>query len=499
MLTWLPSGKFQVKIVDFGLATLAQSQTPQDMESMDAVFGSVFFMPPEQFERTPLDARSDIYSMGCVYYQALTGIYPFDGKTGNEVMGAHLHHRVKPISEVRAGIPMWACEWIMWQINRLPQDRPNSSRDALSVFLKNDRIPKAQMSLGIPKPVIGPPRARMVIPGSGPPPRGQPNGATAAAQTIARAKLVQTAQVTALANEGAAITQTAPQPLAPPEGFKPSVHTSLLELSDIQTTRSSSETGHHASSATATQRIKHLAQSAHPPLKRSKNAKIAMGIATGLLLASATLVGLKFMHLQREAGILTELLAQADRPGATAVEIDAATLRVLLEAMIKPESASKIQSISKALALAQASDGTDVDARIADFATKRPELSVAAKETLIGTVLRTRNHPAMMPVLLEFAAASKDAALVISALQAIRQMAGDAQFNTFLKLIETTDDENIRDTAALNIEVILKKSKNIPVLAKQLETARESALKPEIQKTLHRLMSVSESIKPQGR
>ena len=80
MLTWLPSGKFQIKIVDFGLATLAQSQTKQDMESIEAVFGSIFFMPPEQFERAPLDARSDMYSMGCVYYQALTGIYPFDGR-----------------------------------------------------------------------------------------------------------------------------------------------------------------------------------------------------------------------------------------------------------------------------------------------------------------------------------------------------------------------------------------------------------------------------------
>ena len=60
MLIWLPSGKFQIKIVDFGLATLAQSQTKQDLESIEAVFGSIFFMPPEQFERTPLDARSDL-------------------------------------------------------------------------------------------------------------------------------------------------------------------------------------------------------------------------------------------------------------------------------------------------------------------------------------------------------------------------------------------------------------------------------------------------------
>ncbi len=88
MLIWLPSGKFQMKIVDFGLATLAKSQSAEELEQLEAVFGSIFFMPPEQFERKPLDVRSDIYSMGCVYYQALAGCYPFDGTSGTEVMNA---------------------------------------------------------------------------------------------------------------------------------------------------------------------------------------------------------------------------------------------------------------------------------------------------------------------------------------------------------------------------------------------------------------------------
>nr|MCU0753225.1 serine/threonine protein kinase [Akkermansiaceae bacterium] len=58
MLTWLPSGKFQIKIVDFGLATLTQSQSREELQELEAVFGSIFFMAPEQFERVPLDARS---------------------------------------------------------------------------------------------------------------------------------------------------------------------------------------------------------------------------------------------------------------------------------------------------------------------------------------------------------------------------------------------------------------------------------------------------------
>jgi serine/threonine protein kinase len=138
MLSYLPSGNFQVKIVDFGLAVLVHKQSKEEIKAMDSVFGSIFFMPPEQFERQPLDARSDLYSIGCVYYQALTGTYPFNGETGNEVMDAHLYHKVIPIQELRRDIPAWACEWVMWLINHNRDDRPQSAREALSNFLLNE-------------------------------------------------------------------------------------------------------------------------------------------------------------------------------------------------------------------------------------------------------------------------------------------------------------------------------------------------------------------------
>lgn len=163
MITWLPSGKFQVKIVDFGLASLAHSQSKQDLESIDVVFGSIFFMPPEQFERQPLDMRSDMYSIGCVFYQALAGRYPFDGATGNEVMESHLQHKVVPLKDVRAGIPVWASDWVMWHLNRYPQDRPESAREALSLFLQNDRVPKPQMTTGVPAVTAGPPDRKSVV------------------------------------------------------------------------------------------------------------------------------------------------------------------------------------------------------------------------------------------------------------------------------------------------------------------------------------------------
>lgn len=484
MLTWLPSGKFQIKIVDFGLATLAQSQTKEDLESAEAVFGSIYFMPPEQFERTPLDVRSDMYSMGCVYYHALTGIYPFNGTTGAEVMDAHLKHTVKPLKEVRSEIPVWACDWIMWHINRFPQDRPESAREALSVFLKNDRIPNPPMSLGYAKHAAGPPRARLLIPGADP--------QTATSKVPAIAKLVQTSQVDALAAERGSMTQTAPQPLAPPEGFKPSVHTSLHELPDVESTQTQG-------SSAATQRGHHPAIPEKKPFKLGKNAKIGFAVATGVLVAILGVFLMKANKAKRDAQLVTELVEQAGKSDATEVNVTGATLQLLLNSTLLTDSNADLQKIGRALTLAKATDGTDVDERIATFATKTPELSLRAKEILIGEALRSRDNPVIIPLMLEYVASSDNPALVVAALQSIRLKTGDGQFETFLKLIETTNDDQIRDAAVLNIEEILRKSGNPAALAMQLKSAYESNVKPDIQRALKRLISFSDAVKPRSR
>ncbi len=480
MLTWLPSGKFQIKIVDFGLATLAQSQSKQDLESIEAVFGSIFFMPPEQFERSPLDARSDMYSMGCVYYQALTGSYPFDGSSGHEVMSAHLNHTVKSLKEVRSEIPLWVCDWIMWHLNRYPEDRPSSAKEALSVFLKNDRIPNPQMSLGIPLAPAGPPRARLIIPGSSTQPLSPTGPAT---QALAKAKLVQTSEVTAITS--GAITQTAPQPLAPPEGFGESVHTTLLEP----------PTPGHATA----QAVKHVVTVEKKPFKLGKNAKIGIAIAIGLMLLVLAVVAIKINAAKQKARIVDELIEQADKSGTTELSINRDTLQLLLTDVSKTESNSRIQKIGHVMTIAKASDGTDMDSIIADFVTKGPQLSPRAKEIMVSEVLRIRNNPVIMPAMLDLAKSSDDPAVVLAALQSVREMAGDGQFEGFLNLIQSTDNNDIRDAAAVNIEVILRKSAGPILLAKQLKTAYQSNVKPDIQRTLRHLVEFSNSVAPRGK
>jgi len=134
MVIWRPSGKFQVKILDFGLAKVSQGPSKQTIDQGDAILGSIFFMAPEQFERSPLTFAADLYAMGAIYYFTLTGKYPFNGPSAAAVMAAHLRHDVPPLQELRPDLPDDICQWVMWLINRNPEDRPQSARDALDLF-----------------------------------------------------------------------------------------------------------------------------------------------------------------------------------------------------------------------------------------------------------------------------------------------------------------------------------------------------------------------------
>ena len=134
MVNWLPSGKFQIKVLDFGLAKFSRQPAAQTIDQGDAILGSIYFMAPEQFERAPLDARTDLYSIGALYHYCLTGKHPFDGESAPQVMAAHLQNKVVPLSKLRPDLPVWMSDWVMWLISLSPADRPASAHDALKRF-----------------------------------------------------------------------------------------------------------------------------------------------------------------------------------------------------------------------------------------------------------------------------------------------------------------------------------------------------------------------------
>lgn len=148
MVSWLAAGRFQVKILDFGLAKTAKTPVQQDTDDEGAMFGSVHFMAPEQFERTDVDARTDVYALGCIFYYALTQKYPFNGDTMPQVMVAHLYHRTQPLSSLRPDLPVHIAQWVEWLINRVPEERPASIAEALQVYLENNAQAAATAAAG---------------------------------------------------------------------------------------------------------------------------------------------------------------------------------------------------------------------------------------------------------------------------------------------------------------------------------------------------------------
>lgn len=176
MVVWHASGRFQVKILDFGLAKFSQHASHQTEDQEAGILGSIFYMAPEQFERLPLDGRTDLYALGCIFYFVLTGKNPFDGATAPEVMASHLMHRVVPLGQWRPDLPAWLCDWVMWFINRDPAHRPSSAQAALDVFHEQAKAwaeaQKAAAMTAAPSPY-----GRATVPRSAVPPgRGSPTG-----------------------------------------------------------------------------------------------------------------------------------------------------------------------------------------------------------------------------------------------------------------------------------------------------------------------------------
>lgn len=134
MLVRLPTGHYQVKILDFGIAQYLQGQRDESSAQHGAVTGTVHWISPEQLEGGPVDARSDLYALGCVFYFALTGLPPFSGKSANEILQAHLAGHATPLSTLRPEIPPALSRWVGDLIARAPEARPVDAIAALQAL-----------------------------------------------------------------------------------------------------------------------------------------------------------------------------------------------------------------------------------------------------------------------------------------------------------------------------------------------------------------------------
>ncbi len=103
------AGSMDVKVLDFGLAKLAESSRPahpvHDLTRVGATVGTVEYMSPEQACGEPLDARSDLFSLGVVLYEMATGAVPFRGATSAVVFSELLNRDPVPPREANLNLP----------------------------------------------------------------------------------------------------------------------------------------------------------------------------------------------------------------------------------------------------------------------------------------------------------------------------------------------------------------------------------------------------------
>lgn len=120
-------------------------------------------VPPEQWEQRPARRRSDVYAVGCVFYQALSGRSPFDGKTLKEVRHKHMKHDVRPLESAAPQAPPWLCNWVMSLLTASPDERPAHAAAALDAF-RTAEASRNVITKSVPLP---PPPGARVAPNTG--------------------------------------------------------------------------------------------------------------------------------------------------------------------------------------------------------------------------------------------------------------------------------------------------------------------------------------------
>ncbi|KJR41218.1 serine/threonine protein kinase with PASTA sensor(s) [Candidatus Magnetoovum chiemensis] len=119
----------QVKIMDFGVAMLTTSTDTISASSADKIMGTPSYMSPEQTQGDSLDRKTDIFSLGALAYEFLTGQKPFQGNNLDELFAIIRNQDPKPPHEVSNNIPEELSECIMKCLKKDKEKRYNSANE----------------------------------------------------------------------------------------------------------------------------------------------------------------------------------------------------------------------------------------------------------------------------------------------------------------------------------------------------------------------------------
>ncbi len=116
-----------VKVLDFGIAKLAADTLDEDDPTLTVVgvmIGTPRYMSPEQCNGVELTPAADVYSLGVILYEMLTGMVPFSGTTPLSIAMKHASDLPRPPREIVASIPIGLEQVVLQALEKLPEDRP---------------------------------------------------------------------------------------------------------------------------------------------------------------------------------------------------------------------------------------------------------------------------------------------------------------------------------------------------------------------------------------
>src|SRR6184192_4626506 len=115
----------RLKVTDFGIARAGASQ----MTEVGSIIGTAQYLSPEQARGAPVDPTSDLYSVGVVLFELLTGQVPFTGDTPLEIAMKHLSQIPKPPSELRPDVPHDLDMVVLRALAKEPSERYQSAQE----------------------------------------------------------------------------------------------------------------------------------------------------------------------------------------------------------------------------------------------------------------------------------------------------------------------------------------------------------------------------------
>jgi serine/threonine protein kinase len=153
---WLEAPNARVKILDFGLARFVNDDVR--LTQAGTIMGTPSFMAPEQARGQAVDARSDLFSLGCILYALCTGNRPFHASNTMAVLTALAVDNPRPINEINPSIPPALAQLVMQLLAKDPANRPASAEAVLERLEQIQAFPDKLM----PEPASQPATRRSI-------------------------------------------------------------------------------------------------------------------------------------------------------------------------------------------------------------------------------------------------------------------------------------------------------------------------------------------------